>query len=440
MDYASINISTDQAEAYASQYFAVFGTAKKLAGEEDFNFYLKSGKGEFTLKISRPGVDLENIQLQAAVMNWLEEKQIPLSVPAVVKSLDGKEVIELENNRYLRLQKWVPGRMLADANPRTANLLQDWGKTCGLLSKNLQGFDHSAAHRFYKWNPSETLFSKKFAQYIAAAEQQEIANYFWNLFEKEALPKLPNLRKSVNYSDAHEYNFLINSDKKNPRITGVIDFGDVIFSETINELAIGCAYACMTMPDPLEAAKQVVKGYHSIFPLREEELEILFHMIGARLMITAANAAWNKHNEPDNEYLLISEKPAWELLKKWREIPPAFAHYTFRHACGLEPCPSNPRLQSWVNEASGIIDLTGKKITHFNLSVGSLDLGNNSNYDTNPQFEKTIQKILAINDAEIGIGGYCETRPFYSSDAYFCLLYTSPSPRDATLSRMPSSA
>ena len=28
----------------------------------------------------------------------------------------------------------------------------------------------------------------------------------------------------------------------------------------------------------------------------------------------------------------------------------------------------------------------------------------------------------------------------HAEDAYFCLLYTSPSPRDARLSRMPSSA
>ncbi len=418
MDYQLINISEQQASEYALQFFGINGTAKKLAGEEDFNFYIKSEKGEFTLKVSRPNADLENIQLQAAVMNWLEQKQIPRSIPSVVKSLDGNEVVELESQRYLRLQKWVSGSMLADANPRTENLLQDWGKTCGLLSKNLQGFDHPAARRFYKWNPSETLYSKKFKEYIATEEQQSIADYFWNLFEKEALPKLPNLRKSVNYSDAHEYNLIINSDRQNPQITGVIDFGDVIFSETVNELAIGCAYACMTMPDPLEAAKQVVKGYHSVFPLREEELEILFQMIAARLMITAANAAWNKHNEPDNEYLLISEKPAWELLKKWRAIPPALAHYSFRHACGLEPCPKNLQFQLWANEVHDIIDLAGKKITYLNLSVGSLDLGNNSNYDSNNQFEKTIQKILQDNDAAIGIGGYCETRPFYSSDAY----------------------
>lgn len=424
MDYATINISDQQAATYALEYFGISGTIKKLAGEEDFNFYLKSDDGEYTIKISRPDADLANIELQAATMKWLVNCDIGLNFPTVISSLDGKDFIELENRRYLRLQKWVPGRMLADANPRSKSLLEDWGKTCGLLSKNLAEFDHPAAHRFYKWNPSETLYSKKFRTYISDEEQLELADYFWNLFEKSALPNLSTLRKSVNYSDGHEYNFLINADLKNPKISGVIDFGDAIFSETINELAIGCAYACMTMADPLEAAVNVVRGYHSTFPLEEKELAVLFPMIGARLMITASNAAWNKHNEPENEYLLISEKPAWDLLKKFRKIPPALAHYSFRGACGLEPCPdksrfSNPRFQSWVKtNANDIVDFSNKKITHLDLSVGSLDLGNNSNFETNEKFETTIQQILKNKKADIGIGGYLETRPFYTSDAY----------------------
>ena len=41
-----------------------------------------------------------------------------------------------------------------------------------------------------------------------------------------------------------------------------------------------------------------------------------------------------------------------------------------------------------------------------------------------------------------GMTGYQEilTDPSYSQQIVTCLLYTSPSPRDATLSRMPSSA
>ncbi len=37
-----------------------------------------------------------------------------------------------------------------------------------------------------------------------------------------------------------------------------------------------------------------------------------------RLVISVTKSAINKIEEPNNEYLLISEKPVWEVLKKWR--------------------------------------------------------------------------------------------------------------------------
>ena len=39
-----------------------------------------------------------------------------------------------------------------------------------------------------------------------------------------------------------------------------------------------------------------------------------------RLVISVTKSAINKVNEPDNEYLQISEIPAWDVLEKWREI------------------------------------------------------------------------------------------------------------------------
>ena len=62
---------------------------------------------------------------------------------------------------------------------------------------------------------------------------------------------------------------------------------------------------------------------------------------------------------------------------------------------------------------------------------------------TNDRFESDIlaQAVRAegytvqlVHHDELGSGTTSITRPSY------CLLYTSPSPRDATLSRMPSSA
>ncbi|MEZ4952923.1 MAG: aminotransferase class III-fold pyridoxal phosphate-dependent enzyme [Saprospiraceae bacterium] len=421
MENIDLEISEQQAADYALKYYGINGIVKKLPGEVDFNFYLKNNNGkEYTLKIGRSGADQQNIDFQAKILNHLTATEIPINLPEVILTLNGKEYIELENDQYLRLQKWVPGRMLAEVNPRSPKILNNWGKIAGLLSKYLQGFDHIAAHRSYKWNPSEMLVSKKYRPYIVGEKEIEIADYCWDLFEKEALPILPTLRKSVNYNDAHEHNLLADFNLKNPAITGVIDFGDALFTETINELAIACAYGCMYLPDPLQAAANMVKGYHEVRPLEEKELAVLFPLILARLILTVTNSAWNKHHEPDNEYLLISEKPAWDLLQKFRKISPAFAHFTFRHACDLSPSPLNKNFKIWSENAAlaPIINFANKKLIPFDLSVGSLDLGNNSNFENIHSFQRTINNLLINNEAEIGIGGYGEVRPFYTTDAY----------------------
>ena len=232
---------------------------------------------------------------------------------------------------------------------------------------------------------------------------------------------MPHLRKGINYNDAHEHNLLVDNNYANSNIIGVIDFGDAIYTHKINELAIACAYACMYAPEPLRVASHVIKGYHKYFRLQENEVEVLFSLISARLLITVSSAAWNRHQEPDNEYHSISEQPAWDLLEKWREIAPSLAHYTFRSACGWEPCPNLPEFRSWINTQSDfhpIVDLQNKKTLDLDLSVGSLMLGNNSNFQEIDIFEIHIKRILEDNEADIGVGGYGETRPLYTSDAF----------------------
>lgn len=418
-----MNISEKEVLKLVQKHYDITGTIKKLPGEVDFNFYLKTEeKSEFTLKISRPKTALSEITFQAAVMNHLSQKNAPIDFPEVIPTKEGKAFIELENSQFVRLQKWVSGRPVEKVNPRSPTVLENWGKTTGLLSSLLSDFDHPSAHRFYKWNPSETLYSKKLKRFFQSKEETEIGDYFWDLFEKTALPKLSQLRKSVNHNDAHGENLLANFDLKNPQITGIIDFGDALYCETINELAIACAYACMSFPEPLAAAAHVVRGYHEIFPLRENELEVLFPLISGRLMTTVATAAENKHKEPENEYLLVSEKPAWDLLKKWRLISPAFAHYTFRNACGFEAQPNNSNFRSWVatnqNQIGSVLNFEGKKVIPFDLSIGSLDLGNNANFEKITPFNTTINRLLNDKNADMGIGGYCETRPIYTTDAY----------------------
>ena len=70
----------------------------------------------------------------------------------------------------------------------------------------------------------------------------------------------------------------------------------------------------MHKPDPLAAIYHLVKGFHRFFPLTEPEMQALFPLIGARLLISVTCSAINLEENPENGYLQISDGPAWD---KW---------------------------------------------------------------------------------------------------------------------------
>jgi 4-aminobutyrate aminotransferase-like enzyme/Ser/Thr protein kinase RdoA (MazF antagonist) len=416
-------MDTIYAQQLASSYYNIEATITPLPGEIDKNFKIVDNKGNrYVLKWSAPDTPVERVELEIAIGQHLSDGAFPLAIPESVYTRGGASFVVLENQSILRVQKWVEGAMLEAAQPRTPSLLHQWGKTAGLLSRHLQGFDHPYAHRPFHWNPSSTLESRPLAKYITDPYQKKIAEECWQLFEKHALPVLPSLRKSVNYNDAHEHNLLTDTNHPHPKITGLIDFGDALYTETVNELAIACAYAGMNMRDPVEAMKPVVRAYHEVFPLEEKEIAVLYYLILARLLITVSQAARNAQESPENVYLQVSARPAWELLEKLWNSADSFVHFSFRDACSLPPCTAASSFQQWIENEQPVfyhpMDIKERKTAKLDLSVDSLELGNNSHFEEIKAFNKTITSLLQKQDADIGIGGYLEVRPFYVSDAY----------------------
>ena len=409
--------------------FGIEGDIRHLHGEIDLNYLIKTAESKkYVLKIAHSERTLDNLLLQNELLQHLEKKELPFSLPKVLPDRKGNYLIkpdlEDKTNVYVRLLSWVEGRLFAEVNPHTNELLQSLGAACGHLCLALKDFDHPGAHRNFKWNNSAASWVESSLQTVEAGEKRALVCYFLELFQKQAEPLLPKLRMSVNYNDANDYNVLVTDNLSSPVVGGLIDFGDVVYTHTINEVAIAAAYAIMDKEDPLQAAGEVLRGFHKVFPVTETELRALFPLIAARLMISVTVSAINQQEEPQNEYLQISSKPAWELLKKLRNISPALAHYSFRAICGYEPCPKLPLFLDFASKNTALFagvvdaDLASEPKMVFDLSVGSLMLGNNPNFENSKQFETLIDRLMEDAGVLIGIGKYKEIRPIYTSDAF----------------------
>lgn len=404
--------------------FGITGDVRKLPGELDLNYYVETSNEKFILKIANEHEQLSHLELQNDVIKHLSAHGTISNTSTVCKSLSGEEILHLRiegaDKRYVRLLTWIDGRVFATVNPHSPQLLEKLGEMCGQLSVSLKDYDHPAAHRFIKWDPAQAAWTKEHLS-MFSGERRQIVDYFFSQFETLALPAFPLLRKSVNYNDANDYNVLVSHDTEDPHIPGVIDFGDVVYTHTVNELAIAIAYAIMDKVNPLEAALPIVRGFNRKFPLTETELGVLFTLIGTRLLISVTCAELNRLQHADNEYLQISDRPAWDLMKKLKGISPALAVYMFRAVCGLPPHPKAPLFENWARANHHLMSAPvalESASTWLDLSVSSLDLGNVSEMMDADKLDERISSIIRNRGANPGIGRYNEVRAIYTTSAY----------------------
>lgn len=372
------------------------------------------------LKIAHAGEQWETLDLQNKTLAYLARQVPELAIPRVMVTRAGQAIATIKGNgdatHLARLLSYLPGKALALTKPHTHALLSSLGKMLGTLDKTLLDFTHPAAQRDLKWDIPRADWIRGYLQYITFSHKRALVEQLLTRFESQALPVLPTLRKSVIHNDANDYNVLV--DYSGPEIVRLLDFGDMLRTQTICELAIAAAYVMMNKADPLAAAVPLVAGYHEALPLTDAELSVLFDLICARLCVSVTNSAYQQQIEPGNSYLTISEQPAWRLLEQLAKIHPRFAHYTFRHACGLTPAPVSDTLVGWLKAHTGEIgrivepDLKMENVPVFDLSAGSSELG--SLRESGDTGQKLAGRMQAAR-SPVGIGRYNEARILHTS-------------------------
>lgn len=302
----------------------------------DQNFMLSTDEGEKCIfKLSSEIDSPEFLQDQNNILHSLANALSPgRQFPTVIPSADKQEIVRFQasDGKFMngRLLSYVEGEFVANVR-HSSELLFDIGVFLGEMDQTLQ--QTTSPHikcRKLLWDLQNFPDIEKYINLIEEISIQRLVSYFLLQFREFVEPVLRDLRKQIIHNDANNWNILIIDD----RVSGVIDFGDMVFSHTINELAIALTYVIMDKEDPIETAFEIVRGYHSRLELEEKEIKLLYYLIAARLSISICMSANSKREDPSNEYIMISEKPAIELLNRWIEISPVNANNKFREACG----------------------------------------------------------------------------------------------------------
>ena len=416
------------AQRFTFEHYGIQAGARALPGEHDQNFYLETSLGEtFVLKIAHAGEAFEVLDLQNKTLEHLAVHAPSLVVPRVQHTVEGDTIVDIKDADdalyRMRLLSYIPGKVLADTAPHTSELLRQLGQTLGDLDLALQGFTHPTARRVLKWDLQQASWIGDYLHCIARPERRALVADYLAQFTTQVEPVLSTLRTSVIHNDINDYNIVV--QRRGAELSlGLLDFGDMLWTQTIHELAIAAAYVMLGKPDPLAAAARLIAGYHTAFPLSVPELEVLYPLICTRLCVSVTNSAYQRQVAPDNAYLLISEQPAWALLEQLATVSPQFALATFRHACGLVPSPTSAAIVDWleqhVEQIKPVIepDMQTIRPVIFDLSVGSLEMGNPQDWVDPENFSQMLLTRLHAAHTPVGIGRYNEARAIYTGEQY----------------------
>lgn len=330
------SIGMDFALVCASRFFGVTASGSPLPSERDQNVLLQTDGGErYVLKIANARESRALLEAQNAALAHVARRTT--LCPLVVPTVDGGTIapVEADGTTYLiRLFTWLPGVPLADAGQAPPDLLEDLGARLAELDAALDGFDHPAVHREFYWDLARALDRVRDSSALVTDEgMRTLVTDLAARIERRDGSRLARLRRAVVHNDPNDYNVLVTDGN----ITGFLDFGDILYSYAIADLAIAIAYAALDAPDPLASAAAVVRGYARTRAIDDDEIASLFGLVLLRLCASVCIAARQQRQRPGDPYLSISQAPIARTLPRLAAIGFAEAEDAFRRARGRTP-------------------------------------------------------------------------------------------------------
>jgi Ser/Thr protein kinase RdoA (MazF antagonist) len=210
------------------------------------------------------------------------------------------------------------------------------GTLLGQLGLALRDFTHAAAGHDLAWDIKNIGKLRNLLYDMPNPSHRELARYFFENFEKHAAAYLPSLRAQVVHNDLNPYNVVVDASDQD-RVTGIFDFGDMVYTSLINDVAIGACYQVSTGKHALETAAEFVGAYHAVVPLELIEVDLLFDLMAARFLATVAITSWRAARYPPNStYILRNNPSAWAGLENLYSLSREQAQFILRRACNME--------------------------------------------------------------------------------------------------------
>lgn len=312
-------VSRSAAERLAAEHWGIEGAATPLPAEIDENFRLDAAGGSFLLKVLPADLDPATADLVTAVLLHLDGRGV--EVQRLVPTAAGLPLADLRDAdgvaRRARMTTFLDGQVLRSV-ALDAKLRRRLGATLAPLALALRDFEHPGARRDLSWDVRHAGRMSAMLAELEPNERRAELGECLRRFDAEVVPRLDRLPAQVVHNDLSRDNAVLTAGGE----LAVIDFGDVVRTQRVNDLAVAMADHVEASADPFGPALDVAAGYVEVAPLGDAELELLYTLVRTRTVTRIVGGEWRAWRFPANrEYLARNVERLWEVLDRLPERP-----------------------------------------------------------------------------------------------------------------------
>ena len=278
----------------ADVWFAITATsATRLDTERDDTFRIETAHGDRVLKIAHPADTIAMVDLQLGALKHAERADASLPLQRIIETPGGGLALMLPSGRVACMLEWLPGELLLDAQTGPAELA-GLGDTLGRLSKAMSGYLNPDAARLNAW---ELRTVPRLATILKDVPNAPAAEAI-DRFNARVVPHLSELPMQVVHNDFNPGNVLVDASVPG-FVTGILDFGDVIYSMRVADLAIALSYQLFPFGHNWRDLAPMIEAFERHVPLSELERSLLPTLVAGRFAQRILINQWLSVQEDD---------------------------------------------------------------------------------------------------------------------------------------------
>ncbi len=310
------------ADVLAEEY-GLNGGLTLFESERDQNVRVDAAERSYLLKVFNGDEDQAAIDFQIKGLRHIQRVDPAVPVPRVLPTLNGAatgSVLGPDGTSHtVCLLSFLEG-VVAGTRPEfdTPAFRRNTGAMLARLDSALRGFFHVASLQDHPWDMSRVPRLLEYTRYVENDSARRSVVSILEQIRDHTLPACASLRHQVIHQDGHTWNLVV--DPEDPaEISGIIDFGDMVYGPLINELAVAAYLSGRAAPSP-EALIDIVVGYDSVTSLETGDVDVLFDLVLGRmamnLILSEARAALFS-DEPSDE---SDPEALWERIEGAIEV------------------------------------------------------------------------------------------------------------------------